>query len=95
MQDDRVDYGVTMQVALDHYKINWLRKIGTELRGRCPIHQCGGNIFRVDLTTNSFQCFCCEAHGDVLAFVAEMEKCTNSQAAQRLQRLSTVGTLAQ
>jgi hypothetical protein len=34
-----VKAAVTMQMALDHYQVNWLRKSGQELRGKCPIHQ--------------------------------------------------------
>ena len=44
MQDNWVDFkavktAVNMEVVLGRYQINWLRKKGDELRGRCPIHQ--------------------------------------------------------
>ena len=34
-----VKAAVSMSTVLDHYGINWLRKKGDELRGRCPIHK--------------------------------------------------------
>ena len=47
MQDNWVDFkavkaAVGILAVLDHYQINWLRKSGEELRGRCPIHQGDG-----------------------------------------------------
>ena len=30
---------VTMSMLVDHYRIDWLRETGDELRGRCPIHR--------------------------------------------------------
>ena len=43
-KDNWVDFkvvkqAVTMQMVLEHYGINWLRKNKAELRGRCPIHK--------------------------------------------------------
>ena len=32
---------VSMQMVLDHYQINWLRKEKQELVGRCPIRLTG------------------------------------------------------
>ena len=72
-------------MVLDHYGINWLRKNGSELRGRCPIHQGEGNdAFHVNLTKNAFHCFSCKAKGNVLDFVAAMEKCSVRDAGGRL-----------
>jgi len=44
MQDNWVDFkavkaAVNFPSVLDHYQVNWLRRKGDELRGRCPIHQ--------------------------------------------------------
>src|SRR5437016_4490813 len=91
MQDNWVDFkavkaAVTMQAVLDRYQINWLRKKDEELRGRCPIHQGDGeNAFHVNLIKNAFNCFSCKARGNVLDFVAAMEKCTVRDAAVKLQ----------
>jgi DNA primase len=77
---------VTLQMVLDHYGIKWLRKNGSELRGRCPIHQGEGNdAFHVNLTKNAFHCFSCKVKGNVLDFAAAMEKCSVRDAAVKLQ----------
>jgi len=44
MQENWVDFkavktAVSMEMILGRYGVNWLRKSGDELRGRCPIHQ--------------------------------------------------------
>lgn len=91
MQDNWVDFkaikaAVSMQAVLDRYQINWLRKKKDELQGRCPIHQGDGeNAFHVHLTKNVFNCFSCKARGNVLDFVAAMEKCSVRDAALKLQ----------
>jgi DNA primase len=96
MQDNWVDFkaikaAVTIQAALDRYQINWLRKSGDELRGRCPIHQGEGpNAFHVHLIKNAFNCFSCKARGNVLDFVAAMEKCSVRDAAMKLQEWYSV-----
>jgi DNA primase len=91
MQENWVDFkaikaAVTMQALLDRYQINWLRKSGEELRGRCPIHQGdGANAFHANLDKHAFNCFSCKARGNVLDFVAAMEKCSVRDAALKLQ----------
>ena len=47
MESNWVDFkavkaAVSMQMALDHYGINWLRKETGDLVGKCPIHQGDG-----------------------------------------------------
>jgi DNA primase len=90
MQTSFVDFravkaAVSMQMILDRYGINWLRKSGEELRGRCPIHKGEGtDTFHANLSKNAFQCFSCKARGNVLDFVAAMEKCTVRDAAVKL-----------
>ena len=91
METNWVDFkaiksAVSMQVILDRYNINWLRKSGDELRGRCPIHQGEGNdAFHANLTKNAFHCFSCKARGNVLDFVAAMEKCSVRDAGLKLK----------
>lgn len=82
---------VSMRMALDHYGVNWLRKRGGELRGRCPIHKGEGtDTFHANLSKNAFQCFSCKARGNVLDFVAAMEQCTIRDAAVKLAGLFLV-----
>ena len=80
-----VKSSVTMQMVLDHYGLSGLRKIKTELRGKCPIHGGEGErTFHVSLTKNCFQCFSCKARGNVLDLVARLDHCSVREAAVRL-----------
>lgn len=96
MKDNWVDFkaiksAVTMEMILDRYGINWLRKNGDELRGRCPIHQGEGqSTFHAHLTKNVFNCFSCKARGNVLDFVAAMEKCSVRDAGLKLKEWFTI-----
>lgn len=91
MQDNWVDFkavkaAVSMEAILGRYGINWLRKSNDELRGRCPIHQGEGqSTFHVSLAKNVFNCFSCKARGNVLDFVAAMEKCSVRDAGLKLK----------
>ena len=78
---------VTMQMVLDHYGIT-LKKSGHELRGKCPIHRGSNNKHcTVNVSKNVFKCFFaqCDAHGNVLDFVAAMEQCSVREAAVKLR----------
>ena len=78
---------VAMEAVLGLCGVDWLKRSGRgQLRGRCPIHQRGGqDAFQVSLAKSAFQCFYCQAHGNLLDFVAAMEKCSVRQAALKLQ----------
>lgn len=97
MEKDWVDFRlvkqcVSMQMVLDHYHINGLRKNGDELRGRCPLHQGEGDrTLHINLSKNVFQCFSCKAKGNVLDFVAAMERCSVRDAALKLSNWFAVG----
>ena len=55
-----VKRAVSLQAVLDHYGVNWLRKSGDELRGRCPIHKGEGQrTLSVNLAKNAFRCYSC------------------------------------
>jgi DNA primase len=85
---------VSVPMVLAHYRIDWLRKSGDELRGRCPIHKGEGtNTFHVSLTKNAFQCFSCKARGNVLDLVAALEQCSIREAAVKLQEWFAVRPL--
>jgi len=96
MQDDWVDFGaikasVTMEIVLGRYGVNWLQKRNDKLRGRCPIHQGEGQrTFHVSLAKNVFNCFSCKARGNVLDFVAAMDKCSVRDAGLRLTEWITL-----
>ena len=85
---------VSMEQVLAHYGINWLRKNGDELRGKCPIHPNaeGERSFHVNLAKNLFHCFSCDAKGSgVLELVAALEKVSIREAALKLQSIFMVG----
>jgi hypothetical protein len=92
-----VDFGavkraVSLEAVLRHYQVQGLRKRGHQLVGRCPIHRGQrDDSFRASLSKNAFHCFACQAGGNVLNFVAAMEKCSIRQAALRLQGWFSVG----
>jgi DNA primase len=98
MKTDWVDFktiktSVRFEQIFEHYKIDWLQKTDDELHGRCPIHNGDGkNTFHANLTKKVFHCFSCKAQGNVLDFVAAMEKCGAKTAAQKLQQWFAVTT---
>lgn len=81
-----VKQAVNLETVLRYYQVPGLRKCRHQLVGRCPIH--GGqrdDSFRASLGKNVFHCFACQTSGNVLNFVAAIEKCSIRQAALRLQ----------
>lgn len=81
-----------MNMVLEHYQIDWLRKQGAELRGRCPIHEGEGErAFHVNLEKNVFHCFSCGAKGNVLSFVAAMENVSILEAGLQMKEWFRVG----
>jgi DNA primase len=81
-----VKEAVSLEAVLRHYGVPGLRRHRSQLEGCCPIHRGKrDDSFRASLTKNVFHCFACQAGGDVLDFVAAMEKCSIREAALRLQ----------
>jgi DNA primase len=77
---------VSLEAVLRHYQIPGLRRHRDQLQGCCPIHHGRrDDSFRAHLTKNIFQCFACQARGNVLDFVAAMEQCSIREAALRLE----------
>ena len=78
---------VTLGQVLRAYQVEGLRRSGQhQYRGRCPIHQGEGReAFHANLARNVFHCFACGAGGNVLDFVAAVERCSIREAALRLQ----------
>src|SRR5438270_5019608 len=78
---------VTMEMLIVQYGITGLARNGDELRGVCPVHQGKSKReFSVNLTKNTFCCFAptCKARGNVLDFVAKMERCSVRDAALKI-----------
>jgi len=50
-----------------------LRKVGRRWTGLCPFHSEKSASFSVNAEENLYYCFGCQAHGDVITFVREVE----------------------
>lgn len=88
-----VKQAISLEAVLRHYQIPGLRRHRDQLQACCPIHRGRrDDSFRVHLTKNIFQCFACQAHGNVLDFVAAMEQCSLREAALRLQEWFGIAT---
>src|SRR6266567_4428597 len=79
-----VKAAITMQEVLENYGISdRFKKSGDSLSGPCPIH--GGSNptqFRVSISKNIWNCFSkCKHGGNVLDFIAKMEKVSIHAAA--------------
>lgn len=82
-----VKQAVSMEAILRHYQVPGLRRQHGQLQGRCPIHRGqSDDSFRASLSKSAFQCFACLAQGNVMDFVAAMEKCSLHEAAIKLQQ---------
>jgi DNA primase len=98
MKGDWVDFkvikaAVTIEMVLQRYGIA-LKHSGQELRGKCPIHRGSDNKhFTANISKNVFKCFFaqCDAHGNVLDFVAAMEHCSVREAAVKMRAWFKVG----
>lgn len=58
-----------------------LKKSGSDWKGLCPFHQEKTPSFTVSQKRQSFRCFGCGAHGDLIDFVAMIQSIRKSQAA--------------
>jgi DNA primase len=96
---------VSMETVLAHYDVS-LRQVGVDqFRGKCPLptHSSAksNHSFSVSFTRNLWSCqsaSCIAARagrtgGSVFDFVAEMERCSIREAAQRLDRSLTENLL--
>lgn len=100
MRNEWVDFravkaSVSLAEVLRAYGVDWLRtRRPGQLEGRCPIHQ-GDRVdaFHVRVSQNAFHCFACQAGGNVLDFVAAMERCSVREAARRLAQRFPVSAL--
>lgn len=82
-----VKEAVSLKAVLEYYEVAGLQRRRDQLAGRCPIHPGRrDDSFRANLSRNIFHCFACQARGNVLDFVAALEKCSIREAALRLQR---------
>jgi DNA primase len=64
-----------------------LKPSGNKLLGRCPFHDDTSPSFVVYPVTDTYYCFGCRAHGDVIAFIQHKRSKTYHQALDELERL--------
>lgn len=76
---------VSLESVFRHYRVELRRSGKDQYRGRCPIHHGDGReAFHANFVRNVFHCFACGAGGNVMDFVAAMERCSVYEAAQKL-----------
>ncbi|PYV26875.1 MAG: hypothetical protein DMG97_09875 [Acidobacteria bacterium] len=61
---------------------------GQNYRARCPFHEDRNPSFVVYPQTQSFYCFGCREHGDVLSFLMRQERLTFPEALKVLRKLN-------
>ena len=61
-----------------------LKKAGLYWKGQCPFHAEKTASFTISPHKEIFYCFGCHVGGDVIAFIARMEQCSQMQAAKYL-----------
>ena len=61
---------------------------GNRLKGLCPFHEEKSPSFTVDPVHKLYHCFGCDAGGDVIKFLQEVEALSFPEAVERLARLS-------
>jgi len=66
-----------------------LRVSGQNYAARCPFHEDRNPSFVVYPKTQSFHCYGCRAHGDVLSFLMRKERLTFPEALNVLRNLTT------
>jgi hypothetical protein len=60
---------IIKQKPIEDYYDGNLRTSGSRLCGRCPFHEEKNSSFFIFTNTNTFHCFGCQAHGDVITFI--------------------------
>ena len=64
-----------------------LRQTGARFSGRCPFHEDRTPSFVVYPVSQSFHCFGCRAHGDVITFLMRKDQLTFPEAVEALKQL--------
>src|SRR6266571_8077172 len=70
-----------VQVASEHIA---LRKVGRRWVGLCPFHAEKTPSFSVNAEEGLYYCFGCQAKGDVITFLREVEHLDFAEAVQKL-----------
>ena len=79
---DQIKSSVRIEDVAGGY-VNLLR-CGKLFKGLCPFHDDHHPSLIVDPQKQTFTCYACGEHGDVIAFVQKMERCSFAEATERL-----------
>ena len=60
------------------------------INGLCPFHDDHNASFGANLQTGTYNCFSCEAKGNVVTFLAEMENISTKEAWLKLNEIEPV-----
>lgn len=79
---DQIKSSVRIEDVAGGY-VNLLR-CGKLFKGLCPFHDDHHPSLIVNPQKQTFTCYACGEHGDVIAFVQKMERCSFAEATERL-----------
>ena len=90
MSSDRDVDQLKASVAIEHVIGRYLalRPSGQNFAGRCPFHEDRQPSLVVYPVTQTFYCFGCQAYGDVIGFLMQVENLTFLEALEMLRRMS-------
>ena len=77
--------------VLEHYEVSFTKK-GDELTAHCPFHEDSKPSFKVNITKAVFDCFGCNAKGNVIEFVQQIEGGPIRQAGVELAKICGLET---
>ena len=80
---DQIKSSVRIEDVAGGY-VNLLR-CGKLFKGLCPFHDDHHPSLIVDPQKQTFTCYACGEHGDVIAFVQKMERCSFAEATEKLK----------
>jgi DNA primase len=72
-----------LKAVIESYGVK-LKKKGVNYVGLCPFHKEKTPSFTVNLKTNLYHCFGCNAGGDVIGFITKQEGIGVREAFERL-----------
>ena len=79
-----VKESISMELAIQAYTGQELRRTGRNLTGLCPFHQETSPSFTVQPERGTYHCFGCGAHGSVIDFAMQMYQLGPLDAARKL-----------
>ena len=85
---DQIKRSVRLEEVAGHYVK--LSRRGKLFIGLCPFHADHHPSLTVDPQKQTFTCYACGEHGDVIAFVQKAEKCSFAEAVEKLSPVTSL-----